>query len=167
MRIDLRDVQHNILRPYAMNAARFVFIRFDDAAAGRTWLAELAGSVTTAEPRAANDAKHPTLNLAFTSTGLAALGLPADRLGTFSQEFRDGMAACAGRLGDTGTNCPDHWEPWWKDRQVHAMVAVHAQSPEEVTERLGPVETGMGGYGIRTLRQQDASRIVAGDNCVK
>ena len=106
MRVDLRDVQGNILRPYAMSSARFLFIHFDDAAAGRRWLAELAGSVTTAEPRAASDAKHPTLNLAFTSTGLAALGLPAHRLCTFSQEFRDGMAAAAGRLGDTGANRP-------------------------------------------------------------
>jgi Dyp-type peroxidase family len=166
-KIDLRDVQGNILRPYAMNSAKFVFIHFDDAAAGRTWLAELAGLVTSAEPRAANDAKHPTLNLAFTSTGLAALGLPADRLGTFSQEFQDGMAARAGQLGDTGTNRPETWEPWWKDRQVHAMVAVHAQSPNEVTERLGPVEAGMPGYGIETLGQQDASRIVSDNKCVK
>src|SRR5207253_1226265 len=54
-----------------------------------------------------------------------------------------------------------------KDRQVHAIVAVHAQSPEEVADLLGPVEAGMGGYGIRTLRQQDASRIVASDKSVK
>jgi Dyp-type peroxidase family len=166
-KIDLRDVQGNTLRPYAMNAATFLFIHFDDAAAGRTWLAELAGSVTSAEPRAPDDAKRPTLNLAFTSAGLAALGLPDDRLATFSQEFQDGMAARAQQLGDTGTNCPDHWEPWWKDRQVHAMVAVHAQCPEQVTERLGPVEAGMPGFGIRTVGQHDASRIVTDDKQVK
>ena len=167
MRIDLRDVQGNILRPYAMDAAKFVFVQFGDGAAGRAWLAELAGSVTTAEPRAANDAKQPTLNLALTSTGLAALGLPAQQLATFPQEFRDGMVARAGQLGDTGTNRPEHWEPWWKRRQVHAMVAVHARSPKEVTERLGPVEAGMAGSGIRTVGQQDGSRIVTADKCVK
>ena len=167
MRIDLRDVQGNILRPYAMDAAKFVFVQFGDGAAGRAWLAELAGSVTTAEPRAANDAKQPTLNLALTSTGLAALGLPAQQLATFPQEFRDGMVARAGQLGDTGTNRPEHWEPWWKRRQVHAMVAVHARSPKEVTERLGPVEAGMPGSGIRTVGQQDASRIVTDNKCVK
>jgi Dyp-type peroxidase family len=166
-KIDLRDVQGNILRPYAMNTARFLFIHFEDAAAGRTWLGELVPSVTTAEPRATIDAKRPTLNLAFTSTGLAALGLPADRLATFSQEFVDGMAAHAGDLGDTGTNRPDHWDPWWAGRQVHAMVAVHAQSPEEVTQRFGPVEAGMPGRRIRTVGEQEASRIVTDGRQVK
>ena len=167
MKLDLRDVQGNILRPYAMNSARFLFTHFDDAAAGRRWLGELLPSITTAQPLAPDAAKHPTLNLAFTSTGLAALGLPADRLDTFPQEFRDGMEARAGELGDAGTNCPEHWEPWWKDRQVHAMVAVHAPSPEQVARHLGPVEAGMPGFGIRTVGQHDASRIVTPDKQVK
>jgi len=48
MRVDLCDVQGNILRPYAMQEARFVFVQFDHGAAGRAWLAGLVDQVTTA-----------------------------------------------------------------------------------------------------------------------
>ncbi|MEA2587267.1 MAG: hypothetical protein QOH66_194, partial [Actinomycetota bacterium] len=113
-KVDLYDVQGNILRPYAMKEARFVFVHFDDAAAGREWLGSLVDQVTTAQPWPDRASKPATLNVAFTSSGLGALGLSACRLGTFSQEFRNGMAARPEELGDTGTNCPECWEPWWR-----------------------------------------------------
>jgi Dyp-type peroxidase family len=162
MSIDLGDIQGNILRPYAMMEARLVFVHFDQAAAGREWLAGLVDQVTTSQPWA-DGQKPATLNLAFTSTGLQALGLDAGTLATFSQEFQDGMAAQADQLGDTGTNAPKTWEPRWRDRRVHAVVAVHAQTPAEVAERLGPVEAAMYRHGVTTEGEpQEARRIVTG-----
>jgi Dyp-type peroxidase family len=166
MRADLWDIQGNILRPYAMKEARFVFVRFDDAAAGRTWLAELVSSVTTAEPWA-DRSKPATLNLAFTSRGLRELGLSACQVGTFSQEFRNGMADHAALLGDTGPNDPGCWEPWWREGRVHAMVAFHAQSTEEISERFAPVEKAMGRHGVEAVGKQQTARRIVVDNQIK
>src|SRR5438309_6605639 len=91
VKVELCDVQGNILRPYALKEAGFFFVHFDDATGGREWLASLVDQVTTAEPWPDKAVKPAaTLNLAFTSTGLRALGLSACRLGTFSQEFQSG-----------------------------------------------------------------------------
>lgn len=161
LKVDLCDVQGNILRPYAMKEARFVFIHFDDAAAGRTWLADLVHQVTTAEPRSREEAKLATLNLAFTSTGLRELGLSACQVGTFSPEFQNGMADRSKQLGDTGTNCPTCWEPWWRDGRVHAMVEVHAPTGPEIDTLLTPIEDAMHRHGIgRVGKPQEASRLV-------
>ncbi|MEA2504556.1 MAG: hypothetical protein QOG36_1599, partial [Actinomycetota bacterium] len=64
--VDLCDIQGNILRPYALKEARFVFVHFDDAAAGREWLGSLVDQVTTAEPWPERASKPATLNVAFT-----------------------------------------------------------------------------------------------------
>jgi Dyp-type peroxidase family len=69
------------------------------------------------------------------------------------------MAASAVRLGDTDSNSPENWDSIWRGGQVHAMVAVHAESPKKVNDRLGPVETRMGSHGTRILGCQDAQRI--------
>src|SRR5258707_12522275 len=114
MGIDLGDIQGNILRPYAMMEARFAFVHFDEPAAGRAWLAALVDQVTSAQPWA-DSQKPATLNLAFTSAGLQALGLGPGTGATFSPGFRSGMAAHADQLGDTGTNAPQTWESWWRD----------------------------------------------------
>ena len=42
------------------------------------------------------------VTLAFTWNGLRALGVPEESLATFPDEFREGMAARADILGDTG-----------------------------------------------------------------
>ncbi|MEA2534279.1 MAG: hypothetical protein QOJ93_2090 [Actinomycetota bacterium] len=166
--VDLCDIQGNILRPYALKEARFVFVHFDDAAAGREWLGSLVDQVTTAEPWPDRASKPATLNVAFTSSGLRALGLSACHLGTFSQEFQTGMAARPKELGDTGTNCPECWEPWWRDQRVHAMVEVHAPTSPEIDALLAPVEDAMHRHGIRIAgKPQEASRLVVNETQVK
>lgn len=52
--------------------------------------------------------KSPT-TIAFTHAGLASLGVDPDTLASFPAAFREGMAARAERLGDTGTSGPTHW----------------------------------------------------------
>jgi Dyp-type peroxidase family len=125
--------------------------------------------VTTAEPwpdRAIKPAA--TLNLAFSSRGLRALGLSSCRLGTFSREFQNGMADHADLLGDIGTNRPACWEPWWQDGSVHAMVAIHAQSSDRIRERFGPIEAAMGRHGVRAVGEpQTATRLIVNEKQVK
>lgn len=50
------------------------------------------------------------INFAFTYSGLKALKLDETTLASFPDAFKEGMAARAERLGDTGPCAPEHWE---------------------------------------------------------
>ncbi len=50
------------------------------------------------------------INIAFTYSGLAALKLNETTLASFPDAFRQGMAARAQRLHDTGSSAPETWE---------------------------------------------------------
>jgi Dyp-type peroxidase family len=62
-------------------------------------------------------ARHPPqgwdpvpINLTFNYAGLKALQLDATTLASFPEAFKQGMAARAQLLGDTGPSAPEHWE---------------------------------------------------------
>jgi deferrochelatase/peroxidase EfeB/cytochrome P450 len=50
------------------------------------------------------------INVAFTYSGLAALKLDQTTLKSFPDAFKQGMAARAQRLRDTGPSAPEHWD---------------------------------------------------------
>jgi deferrochelatase/peroxidase EfeB/cytochrome P450 len=50
------------------------------------------------------------INIAFTYSGMAALKLNDTTLASFPDAFKQGMAARAERLHDTGPSAPDNWE---------------------------------------------------------
>src|SRR5262249_13629262 len=108
--LELDDIQHFLLaRPRAL-AARYGFLTFRQPAGGRAWLSGIIDKVGTGGvvgSGGATDSRWVTV--AFTWNGLRALGLPEASLTTFPEEFRQGMAARAEVLGDTGANHPDHW----------------------------------------------------------
>ena len=109
MTLDLADIQGLFARGYGdLRAAAFLLLGIEDAAAARRWLGETAGAVTSAEARPAERA----LNLVVTSAGLARLGLPADGLAMFSNEFVTGMTTPHRTriLGDLDENAPVRWE---------------------------------------------------------
>ena len=49
-------------------------------------------------------------NVAFTYSGLTALKMNGDTLASFPDAFKEGMAARADRLHDTGPSAPEAWE---------------------------------------------------------
>lgn len=65
--------------------------------------------------------------LAFTWTGLQALGIDEKTLASFPEDFREGMAARAARLGDVGASSPEHWEEWFGNRQTHGVLSILLQ----------------------------------------
>jgi deferrochelatase/peroxidase EfeB/cytochrome P450 len=63
------------------------------------------------DPKSTTPIKHNTpINIAFTYSGLAALKMDATTLVSFPDAFKQGMAARAERLHDTGPSAPDFWE---------------------------------------------------------
>lgn len=65
-----------------------------------------------AESRAEGDGRWDPfpVNYAFTFSGLKALNLCKNALSSFPEPFKEGMAARATRIGDTGPSAPENWD---------------------------------------------------------
>lgn len=59
------------------------------------------------------------ISFAFTHAGLQALRLDANTLASFPDAFKEGMAARARRLRDTGPSAPEYWEGELGLKSVH------------------------------------------------
>ncbi len=71
------------------------------------------------------------INLAFTHTGLQALQLDETTLKSFPDVFKEGMAARADRLGDTGASAPENWEGELGSRSVHGYFSGGFQAEDK------------------------------------
>lgn len=132
MNLELDDIQHILLTRTPAMTGRYEFLSFESAAGGRAWLTELLDRVqSAANVRNTVDDSKRWITLAFTFTGLAALGVSEDALDTFPDEFREGMAARAGILGDTGVNAPAHWVDGLAGDDVHAIAILFARDDDE------------------------------------
>jgi hypothetical protein len=108
--LEFDDIQYILLTRTPAVTGRYEFLSFDDPAGGRAWLSELIDRVDSAAAATASmDSSERWITLAFTWNGLRALGVDEESLATFPDEFREGMAARADILGDTGRNAPEHW----------------------------------------------------------
>ncbi|HLZ98333.1 MAG TPA: hypothetical protein VKP66_10410 [Steroidobacteraceae bacterium] len=156
--VDAGDIQGLVRFGFKHHTeAVFLLLRVRDAAAARAWLAGVP--VTSAVD--ANPVPDSALQIAVTSEGLHALGVSADIVGAFSQEFLDGMAgdpSRARRLGDEGPSDPKYWIWGSGERVPHCAVllyalpgclearrlAIEAQCAAgfELLERLGTTDMG-------------------------
>lgn len=153
--LETADIQGIILSGYGhLPHSTYLFLHFDDRAAARAWLRELIPRVTTSDwSREPNGKPERALNVAFTCPGLEALGLDAETVRTFSQEFREGMAdpSRARRLGDIRGSAPDLWEIGGSktapEEQIHALLILQDRTPEALethrTEERGRLPAGL------------------------
>ena len=154
--IDYRDVQGLVRFGYGhLPEACFLLLRVERAAAARSWLATVP--ISTAEELA--EPPLTALQIAFTSDGLRALGVPASIVGRFSPEFLTGVSgedSRSRRLGDVGANSPTRWQWGGPDGVPHLLVLLYAQRgglaglKETVTSQLP-------GAGLSQLRSLDAA----------
>ncbi|HEY7771359.1 MAG TPA: hypothetical protein VIB55_24525, partial [Longimicrobium sp.] len=134
-RVELHDVQGLVARSFnALKHADYLPVYLPaDAAAARRWVGDVAGAVTAGDKRSGDVKKEGVaLNVGFTAEGLKALGLSADDLDTFAQEFTEGMITEHKQrvLGDNGPSDPKLWAWGGPGDTVHAMVYVYAGTPE-------------------------------------
>jgi len=130
--LELDDIQHFLLARPRAPAARYGFLTFRQPAGGRAWLSGLIDKVGTGRvvgSAGATDSRWVTV--AFTWNGLRALGLSDASLASFPEEFRQGMAARAEVLGDTGANHPEHWVGGLASPDLHAIVILFASDVAE------------------------------------
>ena len=157
--IDRADIQGNVLRGYRFPVARYFFIRVGEARGGRRWLQDTTTHVTNAEPW--DEKPGWALNIAFTHTGLRALGVPAESRDSFPAEFQQGMRARAEMLGDTGSSSPTHWESHFRDGDIHVMAMLNASDQERLEERSGWLERTLAvSNDLQVAGRQDAARLL-------
>jgi Dyp-type peroxidase family len=163
--IELAEIQGNIVRGYNFPRARFVFASFGSAEAGRRWLASLVNEVTDGSDWGP-ERPATTLNLAFTFEGLKALGLAAESLASFPDEFRKGIVAQAEELGDTGSSSPANWEDGLGSpdgvRSTHVLVSLHALEAQALAERAGRVLDSMATHGLSVVHNQEGGVLPGG-----
>ena len=130
--LDFDDIQHILLTRVPALTGRYEFLSFRSAAGGRAWVSTIMGKVHSAQAmRESVDKDKRWVTVAFTWNGLRALGVDEALLATFPGEFRQGMAARAETLGDTGMNHPDNWVDKTASPDLHAIVILFARNEEE------------------------------------
>jgi len=171
--LDLGDIQGFILRGYRMPMVRHFLLQVGVAAEARKLLGRLvsgdesdAPQITSAqdwhvgfEPGPGDNPADPPrhkpdycLNLGITWPGLIALEIK-DRVPTLSFKsfgaFAAGAAERAKLVGDTGASAPQNWIGAFGKGSDHALVTLHAISPEAMTsysDRLSALFSERGAF---------------------
>ncbi|HTP19702.1 MAG TPA: hypothetical protein VMJ65_08870 [Solirubrobacteraceae bacterium] len=164
MLIDRSDIQGNVLRAYGSTypCTAYVFVEVSDVAGGRAWLGLVADLVSTDEEWTdAKPAWHR--NVAVTCAGLRALGVPDAVIGTFSAEFRQGMAARSGMLGDLGVSDRSHWDSGLGTGAAHVLVILNGRAREEIEAELASLRDEIAhASGISIVHEQYAEMLRLG-----
>ncbi len=171
--IDMRleNIQGNIMGGFNKDHQTFLFLKFGEAVKARNWLRGLIGQVATAsEVIAFNDLfkrlkkrrgkeilEVTWMNIAFSFAGLQALNLPDSELGAFPEDFRMGMAARAGMIGDVGDNAPNRWIRPLRGVEVHAILIVAGDDADDLAEHVTVLRQSLDGTEIEVLYQQQGN----------
>lgn len=123
-KVNLGEIQGNVLRGYTHPVAAYIFLRVDDVKKGKALLARMIPRIISGEPW--QSPPSVALQIAFTYAGLKHVGVSDEILDTFPEEFRQGMAVRAEALGDRGTNAPEHWEKGLGTGEAHVLLTVWA-----------------------------------------
>ncbi|GIG06625.1 Dyp-type peroxidase [Catellatospora coxensis] len=146
--MELHDIQRGVLSPRpSPYAATYILFRVDDRADGRELMRRVAAVVTSAADTI-SPLGETWVSVAVTYRGLRALGVPQPALDTMAWEFRQGMAARATALGDTGDNASEHWETPLGSPDVHVvLVALAPDTPtlEAAIDRARPAYEQLAG----------------------
>lgn len=169
--LELDEIQGNILAGFNKDHASFLFLVLpQDAARAQAWLAEVADEVaSTTEVQQFNDlfklvkARHHDrevieatwMNLAFSFSGLQALGVVQADLDQLPQEFKDGMRARAAQIGDAGDNTPANWPANLGQARIDALMIVASDSADDRREEVEHFIRRAALHGVSLVFQQD------------
>ena len=159
--LEFDDIQHFLLTRAPALTARYEFLSFRDGAGGRAWVSAIKETIhSAASMRAGVDQDKRWVTAAFTWNGLRALGLDEASLASFPEEFKQGMAARAEMLGDTGMNAPEHWVGGLASPDLHAIVILFARDEAEHDRCVSEHEKLIAGCpGVEVLSVLDLQAI--------
>src|SRR5437868_2919164 len=148
-------MQGLIARGYPdLKAATYVLLQIDDPASARAWLRGMTDQATPAPAHPADVA----LNIALTAPGLEKLGLSADVLNMFSNEFTAGMTTPHRRrmFGDVEQSAPERWT-WGGPNTAspHVLLLLFARDLETLSQRYAELSAGFRGVSEITRLEAD------------
>ena len=153
-KLELEDIQSIILRrrpsPYC---GCHVLLRIEDASQGRELLNKLRPYVLSAAEYGRQDT---WMAVVITYAGLVALEVPDLSLASFSAAFRDGMAARASSVGDTGESSPEHWDPPYGTGDIHIALTLLSTTDNIFQANLEKARSVLSSLpGVRLLARED------------
>src|SRR5262244_2557569 len=154
--LELDDIQSGVLRPRPTPyAATYIALRIDDRSAGRELMRRVSAVVTSAA-NPTSPLADTWVSVALTYPGLKALGVPQNSLDSFAWEFRQGMAARANELGDTGESSPENWERPLGTSDVHVVLVAVSPNGQQLEAALDPARKAYREMrGIEAIWRQD------------
>jgi deferrochelatase/peroxidase EfeB len=119
----------------SLKGARYMLLRIGERDAARRWLRGFAPASVADVSADGVKKKHvaETVQIAFTATGLRALGIDEYIVQRFSPEFVEGMAGNENRsrrLGDTGPNAPSNWCWGVGSKEPHILLILFSETEE-------------------------------------
>lgn len=175
------EIQGDIIAGFKKDHVQLLFLTFRAPAAARGWLKALRPRIATTrdvttyneEFRRAHKLtgggdlerrKAVWRGIAFTHAGLTVLtgrDLFADAApDTALSVFREGSAARAARLGDTGRDAPEHWLfSDGPDAPVHAVLTIAADEAEDLRSTLSWERRDLAAHQIGIAFEQDGATL--------
>jgi Dyp-type peroxidase family len=150
--VERADIQGLLVAGYAhLPVSSFLLLEITDAGRAADWLARITGRVTTAAAKPVGGA----VQIAFTASGLGALGLSADILGSFSDRFLEGMTVPhrSRALGDVGDSAPERWE-WGGPATAPVHLLLMLYGPDVAA--LAALEDELAPDGVDVIRRLDS-----------
>jgi Dyp-type peroxidase family len=141
--IDYSDVQGTILSGYRVDMARHFILGITNAAVASSVIGALVDG-SGGLPRITTAARWKVkpecfVNVAFTSAGLAALGVTQQQLATFDAAFQRGATnpSDAAAVGDVGESAPANWIGGLANgAQVHVVLSLWVDDDAAVLESV-------------------------------
>ena len=159
--LEKEDIQSPILRrrpaPYI---GCHVLLHVADGAQGREFLRRLLPHIISAAEYASADTWAA---IAFTYTGLQALGVPQTSLASFPTAFREGMAARASSFEECEDSLPRHWEEPYGTGRIHAALTLLSISENKWQEKLALARQQLQDLpAVQVLKREDFAQVQGG-----
>ena len=131
-KIRTENIQGMILKSYKnLNVAQYLFLTFSDTKKTKDWIGKSNFQYSN------ETINHRCMNIAFSSSGLAKLGITINEENGFSRAFIEGMDTKHRNriLGDYGTNASTDWD-WGKheDDSIHAILILFDKNKNELAQ---------------------------------
>jgi Dyp-type peroxidase family len=143
----LDQIQGNIIGGFNKDYQTFLFLKFNHPDKGRSWVGSIIPEIATSkEVLAFNElfkvlkqrsgregiVKASWTNIAFTHSGLKAIGVHQGELDAFPEDFKVGLAARSKEVGDLGSSAPENWVGRLGSKDVHALLIVASDSEADL-----------------------------------
>lgn len=156
--IVLEGLQGNVVVGYRTDHALYLFTSVREPEAARQWLGSACRRITTYNGWA-EQPLPPTLNAAFTYSGLIALGVPELRI-KHLKAFREGMSKRRTRLGDPAPGEHDTWERGLGDN--HMLLVLTARHQSELQRAGEQLRRELEAGGLDVVAECEAHRLPEG-----